>query len=431
MGIKMKTKIIILCILFGVLLAGSAEARVIDQIFDNIDDYVHVYDTVNTDGRRVFSETYSVERKVVDGILFFMLFLSISILSLTKWYGKSSPAVNGIAISLSALMTLSLLSFTNFTVGLLFPFAKNILFFIMLLIVYSIVNKNIIKGKIWSLIVATIITLIMFNVEGLIEDVTQREGFNIFDSTQKALNPMYNSKVWNSQAAGCSNGVRDAHYINRVIQWEEGVDCGGPCPPCTAAVMPTGPVTPTKPIITPPPEEKCTAVKKSMINVLAIKELGNLNICIDEQCTCEKNSLCSSVEGCAKACSYDLSKQNIEWSGTEVSGTFGLMHIRKIGVKDLKECQDLIKGVIKPPVATAASDTFRTAWGKEPSLEDYNNIYDYINKFQPKFFSDKGISRQSTKAAWDRMTKDAAKGPALVEAAKKYKNYLANKAKYG
>jgi hypothetical protein len=309
----------------------------------------------------------------------------------------------------------------------------------MLLVVYSIVSKNIIKSKMGAFILALILTLVMFNVEGLIEDYTQKDSYNILDSTRKAFDPFYSKQVWNSVAAGCNNSVRDAHYINRVIQWEEGVDCGGPCPPCTLPYTPavttptapaTAPATTPTPTPTPTPEQKCTATKKSVAEIAHIDEL-DLNICIDEYCICEKNSLCSSTASCAKACGYNLDKELKEWSGTEVSGKFGLMHIRKVGVNNLKECQDIISGKKTQPVATTASDAFRAAWGREPSFVDYNNIFDYINKFQPKFFSDKGIKRQSTKAAWDSMTKDATKGPALVDAAKKYKNYLVEKAKYG
>lgn len=234
----MKEKILLL-LLLGILLAGTVYADVEDtteKIFDKLEDFLHAYDTDIIDGERDFSGDYSTERKIIDGMLFFILFLSISILGLRKWYGKSTAAINGIAISLSALMTIALMSYTKITIGLLFPFAKNMLFFIMLFVVYSIVSDKVVKSKGWAFILAILLTLIMFNAEGLIEDTARGGDYSPVKTTRKAVDVVSNYRTWKTPPPPLK--VLPTCYDKMQNQGETGIDCGGPCLPCEKEVKP-------------------------------------------------------------------------------------------------------------------------------------------------------------------------------------------------
>jgi hypothetical protein len=94
------------------------------------------------------------------------MFFSLSLLGLRKVFKEGGNAVIGLAFSIGALLSLALIVFTDFSLGILFPFAKNIIFFIILLVIYLVVS-NVMKAdttgkKIFALILAIAIALLAF-----------------------------------------------------------------------------------------------------------------------------------------------------------------------------------------------------------------------------------------------------------------------------
>lgn len=134
---------------------------------------------------------YETQRKVVDFILFFILFFSLSLLGLKQMFKEGGNAVNALSFAIGALLSLSLVAFTKVTLGLLFPFAKNILFFIVFLVVYMLLAKLLgDKMKILALILAIAITWFAFSYMGQKDGWLPKIGdFNMQTSSKEIPNP--------------------------------------------------------------------------------------------------------------------------------------------------------------------------------------------------------------------------------------------------
>lgn len=147
----------------------------------------------STDSSGELRTEYETQRRVVDFILFFIMFFSLALLGLRKVYKEGGNAVNALAFAIGALLSLSLVAFTKVTLGLLFPFAKNILFFIILWVIYLILAKIIgddkTSKKIISLIIAGGITWFAFSYVGGDEGWNPFGWFDMTTSTKEIANP--------------------------------------------------------------------------------------------------------------------------------------------------------------------------------------------------------------------------------------------------
>jgi len=188
-------------VLIALALASSVDAASfslsrdsVNQVTSSIGGWFkgNMFTWYTTDSLGQLKPEYEMQRKIVDFILFFIMFFSLSLLGLKKAFKDGGNALNALALSIGALMSLALVAFTKVTLGLLFPFAKNILFFIILLVVYLILAKLLgEKMKILALILAVIITWLAFSYLG------EKEGwlpfkfgdFNMQKSSKEIPNP--------------------------------------------------------------------------------------------------------------------------------------------------------------------------------------------------------------------------------------------------
>jgi tetratricopeptide (TPR) repeat protein len=120
-----------------------------------------------TDTTGSLKPEYATPRKAVDFILFFTLFFSLSLLGLKQVFKEGGNAVNALAFAIGFLLALSLVSFTQATLAIFFPFAKNIIFLVMLWVIFALLKKILgDKHKVLIFIAALIITWLAFNYLG-------------------------------------------------------------------------------------------------------------------------------------------------------------------------------------------------------------------------------------------------------------------------
>jgi hypothetical protein len=144
-------------------LSRDSVNRVTGQIGDWFSGNMFTWYTTDPLGN--LKPEYENQRKIVDFILFFILFFSLSLLGLKQAFKEGGNAANALAFAIGALLSLALVAFTKVTLGVLFPFAKNILFFIVFLLVYLLLLKLIgDKRKILALILAIAITWFAFSI---------------------------------------------------------------------------------------------------------------------------------------------------------------------------------------------------------------------------------------------------------------------------
>lgn len=123
---------------------------------------------------------YDRNTQLWDFLLFFVMYLSIAYLGLKQWIEKGGGAAKSLAVVIGAALALATLK-AGMSVTFFIPFVKNALFFIMYMVVFLILLNITSTGEgeqkkkhvFWSLILAFIITYVMFNFAGL---VTQGKG---------------------------------------------------------------------------------------------------------------------------------------------------------------------------------------------------------------------------------------------------------------
>ncbi|MFH1133297.1 MAG: hypothetical protein V1735_02325 [Nanoarchaeota archaeon] len=114
---------------------------------------------------------YNLERKVVDFIIFFILFMSITALGLTKAFGgqyggfkaAGGNPIRALTVVIGLMLTIALVAFTNVSIALFFPFAKNLLFFLAWAMIFFLLRLMGLKQIVWAIILSIIITYLLFH----------------------------------------------------------------------------------------------------------------------------------------------------------------------------------------------------------------------------------------------------------------------------
>ncbi|MBU0980932.1 MAG: hypothetical protein KJ709_09085 [Nanoarchaeota archaeon] len=161
-------------------------------------------------------DNFQLYRKVVDFIVFFAIFLAITFLGLGKALGeKGSGAVKGLAIAVALALALSLVTFTNFGLGALFPFAKNILFFILFILLYFLLAKipGLEKRKWLAFILAVLIAVAVYFLYSF-----GTGGGMPFSGLTDRLKGIGEKK---EEAPPIQSGESRAEYDKRLAAWEE------------------------------------------------------------------------------------------------------------------------------------------------------------------------------------------------------------------
>ena len=113
------------------------------------------------------SGSYSENNKAIDFILFFILFTSVCYIGLKQAMGDKEGiggAVKALSAALGTALTLALISFTEFSLFIFYPFAKGLIFFLFVLLVFFVLTKiGMEKHKVWAFIIALILALVIFN----------------------------------------------------------------------------------------------------------------------------------------------------------------------------------------------------------------------------------------------------------------------------
>jgi len=124
---------------------------------------------------------YDQHTQLIDFTVFFIMFLSIAYLGLRQWLKdeKTAGAVKGLTIAIAAALSLATLK-AGVSVTFFIPFVKNALFFITYLVVFLVLanltkstkeeggKKIEIKHLFLNLVLAFVITWVMFNFAGLV-----------------------------------------------------------------------------------------------------------------------------------------------------------------------------------------------------------------------------------------------------------------------
>lgn len=107
--------------------------------------------------------------RTVDFIVFFGLFTSLIYIGTKKMFGEDTGtkrAQIALSVFLGLALTLGILSSTQFSLMLFVPFAKNLIFFLFVFLVYAFLVKygGMDKKKFWAFMLALILAFVIFNV---------------------------------------------------------------------------------------------------------------------------------------------------------------------------------------------------------------------------------------------------------------------------
>ncbi|MBW2978468.1 hypothetical protein KY331_06495 [Candidatus Woesearchaeota archaeon] len=124
---------------------------------------------------------YDNNKLLIDFMIFFVIFLSISTLSLTKVFAKGGKnAALGLSIALAAALALAAIK-AGMSVTFFIPFVKNILIFLLFIVIFLLFRALGIKSNFWNFILSIIVTLLLFNIGNIIIDKDVQMNFrNLF-----------------------------------------------------------------------------------------------------------------------------------------------------------------------------------------------------------------------------------------------------------
>lgn len=130
-------------------------------------------------GIKSFYERYQM---IVDFFIFFLLFLSLSMLALTKWYGQNSQPIKGVSIAIGLALAFAALR-ASLSVSFFIPFVKNVLFYVMFIVVFLILKKLLEGWSVfWVLLIALFVTWAMFNITDIVLDPSEKWKMDFFGS---------------------------------------------------------------------------------------------------------------------------------------------------------------------------------------------------------------------------------------------------------
>ncbi|MFC1691285.1 hypothetical protein ACFL0W_03825 [Nanoarchaeota archaeon] len=118
------------------------------------------------DEEPVYDDKFARNRKFVDFFLFFMIFTSLAFLAVNKWFDKGNARI-ALAVGIGASLSTALVALVKGGTALVifFPFAKNILYLIVMLIFYYILTRKELleNSKVVAFILALAITWFAFS----------------------------------------------------------------------------------------------------------------------------------------------------------------------------------------------------------------------------------------------------------------------------
>ncbi|MBS3109155.1 hypothetical protein J4227_01345 [Candidatus Woesearchaeota archaeon] len=112
---------------------------------------------------------YDKYAQFFDFLIFTGIFVAIVYIGLSKFWGEdikqggAGRAVRALAIIVGAAMAIAVIR-AGLSVSFFIPFAKNLLFFLVIIALYFLFQRMGIKSKFLSLILAVIVAVILFNV---------------------------------------------------------------------------------------------------------------------------------------------------------------------------------------------------------------------------------------------------------------------------
>ena len=150
----------------GFTLSGNSLSNAGESASKWMKSNIFLWYTTDTTG--TLKPEYTTQRKVVDFILFFVMFFSLALLGLKKAFGEGGGnAVTALAFSIGFMLALALVAFSQVTLALFFPFAKNIIFLVMVWIIFAIAKKIFgDKHTFWLFLLALVLGWLAFNYIG-------------------------------------------------------------------------------------------------------------------------------------------------------------------------------------------------------------------------------------------------------------------------
>ncbi len=156
---KKQTKILIILAMFLVLavpvFALSLSDLGIGIATDNVaSTSVNIYDTY---------------AQLIDFLLFLSLFVAIAHIAFKKWFGEdfknagAGNAVRALAVVVGTALAIAALK-AGLSVTFFIPFVKNLIFFLVMVVIYFLLQRMGVKSKVFSWILAVIITFLLFYV---------------------------------------------------------------------------------------------------------------------------------------------------------------------------------------------------------------------------------------------------------------------------
>ncbi|MBU0980935.1 MAG: hypothetical protein KJ709_09100, partial [Nanoarchaeota archaeon] len=133
-------------------------------------------------------------RAVVDFVIFFVLFTAVTHIGLSRAFAQGAPknATRGLSIVIGLMLSLSLVTATNVSIAMLFPFAKNLIFFVAAAMIFFIYKQFGMKW-IWALLLALLTTYILFHAGSWLV-CEQGESCGFGSTFQKAFKPATEEK---------------------------------------------------------------------------------------------------------------------------------------------------------------------------------------------------------------------------------------------
>ncbi|MFH1850318.1 MAG: hypothetical protein ABH879_09155 [archaeon] len=114
--------------------------------------------------RDFISTGYDSYYQLVDFVLFFILFTVVFMLGLNKVFGEQNRQVKTLAVVLALIVSFALVK-SGITLKILAPYARFLLFVVMVLVLYALLLKfGMENHKIMAIIIAVLLTLLAFYV---------------------------------------------------------------------------------------------------------------------------------------------------------------------------------------------------------------------------------------------------------------------------
>src|SRR3972149_2432012 len=152
--------------------AKAAVAQALTPVLAQLEDLGNLVG-IRVEGTDATSSTglpiYDKYAQFFDFLIFTGIFVAIVYIGLSKFWGEdikqggAGRAVRALAIIVGAAMAIAVIR-AGLSVSFFIPFAKNLLFFLVIIALYFLFQRMGIKSKFLSLILAVIVAVILFNV---------------------------------------------------------------------------------------------------------------------------------------------------------------------------------------------------------------------------------------------------------------------------